>query len=645
MITNISEKLYNTNTLLIDMPATDLSVTLNQTLNNLLSLPLAASSGLMIDSTNQKTDVFGSLIYTQSVETTEDDPNEISADKIACVIDIADTMTLENLRLAHLKITQAKKIKAACMSNTRMSPKPQGALGIIFAKKSDVALESLGEELARLNKDIPSTAWPDMLIILSQGTISYGMQHYGSPDVGDMILPDETASPYPPAIYVISLVKATKDYALNNMFSYIFAYLQIIRPALNLPSYLDIIKNTSHKAMPLAGYQYNLRGELCTIPRHGYKGQALPKPIFYIEDKKNNPIAILDFSPWQDGSIIALKGNLSLNTILSLLDKTKQYPIIHVPNSNIQTSPVLPINYLHFQCLLQQINAQKDFSVKQHKQTFTKSTFSDEGASSPFSARIFIGMLDLRDNALKNPALYKEFDKTYHLIITELYKLKATAKKINDLWEDHSSKLSQGKAGIIEPDGSIRIINNIDRELRNEVESFTITAVRILKNSMQNLIRLFNVDIGFLFKKPSAFQTSLQRLYASNPSLAAYLEKCRNLWSEQLINSRNSLEHHDTRLADVSHFNDSGTLRASEPIIENQPVTQFIKFILDRLTCFVEDITAHCLQTQLEPGFIFTEIKLQERNPEIPKRFRLSVEQEAVEAWSICYKSILFEDS
>jgi hypothetical protein len=59
---------------------------------------------------------------------------------------------------------------------------------------------------------------------------------------------------------------------------------------------------------------------------------------------------------------------------------------------------------------------------------------------------------------------------------------------------------------------------------------------------MQNLGNELQVNIGFMFKKQSAFEAGIASLQATDPLLAEYLRQTRT-WSEPLIESRNAIEH------------------------------------------------------------------------------------------------------
>jgi hypothetical protein len=59
--------------------------------------------------------------------------------------------------------------------------------------------------------------------------------------------------------------------------------------------------------------------------------------------------------------------------------------------------------------------------------------------------------------------------------------------------------------------------------------------------------------------------------------------------------------------------------------------------MLDRLACFVEEVTAHCLQRQMPAGITITEIALAHRVPEAPERFRVTLAKGGMPTWSIVF--------
>jgi len=84
---------------------------------------------------------------------------------------------------------------------------------------------------------------------------------------------------------------------------------------------------------------------------------------------------------------------------------------------------------------------------------------------------------------------------------------------------------------------------------------------------------------------------------------------------------------------------------AKEPKIEGQPVSQFVSFTLDRLFCFVEEITIHCLQKHMPQGVAITEIPLSEREAEKPERFQVTIIPGGMPPWGIVYHQSAFAET
>jgi hypothetical protein len=63
----------------------------------------------------------------------------------------------------------------------------------------------------------------------------------------------------------------------------------------------------------------------------------------------------------------------------------------------------------------------------------------------------------------------------------------------------------------------------------------------------------------------------------------------------------------------------------------------------DRLMCFVEDVTAHCIQRRMPPGMSITEIPSPQRSVEMPMRFRPTLANGGLPIWQIDYHCGSFE--
>ena len=63
----------------------------------------------------------------------------------------------------------------------------------------------------------------------------------------------------------------------------------------------------------------------------------------------------------------------------------------------------------------------------------------------------------------------------------------------------------------------------------------------------------------------------------------------------------------------------------------------------DRLMCFVEDITVHCIQLRMPPGISIAEIPSPQRLVEMPMRFKPTLDRGGLPLWQIEYHASAFE--
>src|SRR5437870_978197 len=62
-----------------------------------------------------------------------------------------------------------------------------------------------------------------------------------------------------------------------------------------------------------------------------------------------------------------------------------------------------------------------------------------------------------------------------------------------------------------------------------------------------------------------------------------------------------------------------GQIQTEEPHISGQSVTEFAQYMMDRLCCFIEEVSDYALQAQMPEGFSLTEIPLSQRKPHASK--------------------------
>ena len=87
-------------------------------------------------------------------------------------------------------------------------------------------------------------------------------------------------------------------------------------------------------------------------------------------------------------------------------------------------------------------------------------------------------------------------------------------------------------------------------------------------------------------------------------------------------------------------------MSVTEPIFsDQQPVTAFVEDITDRLVCFVQDVTVHCIQRRMPPGLSLTEIPLARRATEMPRRFQPTFVKGGMLLWQIAYHASTFDET
>lgn len=617
---------------------------LNQALNQLLTWPLRAARGSAKDAQGQETEVFGTVIHTASQSQSGSEPSEFDADNVACVIDVDDRLDVERLRVAYERIACAKRLKKTPSPIVPIAFSTTVTLGMIVARDAAVPFEPLAEELDRLNRQHPGREWPDMVAVLSKGVINYAVQFPGENVMGDFLPPAEGATArYSPPIYVVMVVRPTRRFTFNKMCSFLMAHLMIFSPGASLPAWNRILEDSPTEAMTLTGYQYNPSGKLVPVPMELYNDRYIPPRPFLIEDQQGNLLATVEFLPWQDGGAVLLKGKLPLEGLLMFLAKNAlgRGGLVNRPDSQI--SYILPITREDFLQMLRRFQRQSNMVVKLDPSQVVVQKMKDEGSRAPFMARLYLGILRLRDVVFSDRATRTVFDTPYTKVMESLVNTRSASQKIAQLITGHFDGLAKAEVGQVRGH-TIYIEKPIDEELRKEVEAFLNSAVRAIKQGMQEVTTALEKDIGFLFRKQDAFEAGTRSLETQDGHLAAYLRETRK-WSERLIDSRNAIEHEGWILPEFRYTEVSGSLRADEPKISGQNVSDFVRIIMDRLICFVEDVTAHCLATRMPAGISLAEIPLSRREPDLPLRFQVTLSDGGMPVWSMAYHQSLFEET
>jgi hypothetical protein len=624
----------------------DVDSTLNRILNRFLGWPFRAARGFATDRESKKTDTFGSVIYSTSDSGGDLTGSvEVPADALAAVIDVCESMDLEQFRAAYRRIGRAKTLAKTPAARLSGVAHTTTTLGIILAIRATLPLEKFAEELDHLNRQTPGAQWPDMVAVLSTGTINYALQFPGEQITGDLLPPAEGATAaYTMPAYVVMVIRPTGAYTFNKMAAFLIAHLAIFSPGAKVPNFTLVLNGVPQLAIALRGYQYNLNGDLLPVPSQFYNDRYLPPLPLRIEDRKGTLLSTVQFLPWQDGGVVLLRGKLPLGGILVFLGRDKLKRVGAVKRGDLQISYVLPIKEADFAEMLARFARQSNMVVRRESPKLVFQKLLDEGSQSPFVCRLSMGLLRLRDVVFPNPAERDAFDKASHFVFLEFLNAREAARDLVEVWREHMRKVSQGEIAHIRGT-TIQIDENIDKHLRKQFEGFLNAAVRALKQGMQNVTGALQMNIGFLFQKPAPFAKGVAALAVTDAALADYLQLTRTSWSERLLQSRNAVEHEGWTLPTAKYSLDGASIKVDEPSVSGQPVSEFVTVMVDRLACFIEEVTAHCLQRRMPQDITTTQIPLSQRAAEAPERFQVTLANGGMTVWTITYHRESFEET
>ena len=558
-----------------------------------------------------------------------------------------EELNLNELRSAHARCLAVKRLQRTELPKDDKTPVAQMTMTVIYARSASTSIDVLAEEFRCLNEGLEHSDWVEMVAVSDVAVISYACQFAGRSELGGMFSPAKSAKDrYSPACYTIPTMMPSKDGTFNKMISFISAYTVFFYPGVRVDGWQEMMNGVCQTAITLPGYQYDVSGDIRPVPPEHYVGRLmLPRPYLVESAKPKELLATLNYLPWQDGGVILLKGKLPLEGLLIFLSKDalkKGGAIRSGPQS--QESYVLPITPADFSLMMTRLRNQSNMIVRREESKFVMEKMADEGTSTPFMARIFMGLLQLRDTAFRDLKERQQFDALLDQMLTPLMAARTAAKEIEETWERHSEAVASGAAVRVK-DGTVEVVGDFYRAFRREVNTFLYDAAKALKEGGQKAGTSAGKDIGFMFQKESSYLTNLAGLRTTDPALAAYVEATRNHWSQRLIKARNDLDHNGWTLPRVRYdLLDGQRVVAHQPLIDGQTTVEFVAHMLDRVSCFIEEFFVYCFQARFPEGIDITEIPISQRPVHAPERFRITLKDGGLRSWELVYPTRKFDE-
>lgn len=629
---------------ILGAPADQIGTLLAGFLETFISEPYRIEAGYIADFQGNRAGPFAALICTggQPVVAAGVDP-AVPTESVAVAFDVVHTLDLESLSASYDRIAAAKAMHKVTPVSGKANAEP--TLGIILSADAAVSLDDLAQEVRRLNEGKHSDQWVDAIAVGAKGKIGLSLQWVGSKKINGSLLP---ASPgytangvY--AFYAPLAIAATGPDTFNATMDLVAVQLLRWNDGYVTPGQETITAGMSRQSIVVTGYMPDLSGRLLPAPYEQYDGRRLPpKQVLLVPKGGKEPMGAMSFMKWLDGGVIMLRGKIPLEMMMVFMagavDKTA-LKINKLTHDDLQVSMVLPINERHYATLLRNIQQRGGFDVKQDAGKFVIQKLADEGANSPFMARVCIAPLKLIENSDRKEA----FSHAYETLMTTLMEIRDMAKEVATKWGDYVRKVEDGST-VRFVNGDIHIDEYVDKPLARLVNEFLSAATRSFKDRMQGVTKTLDVDIGCLYQKDAKFERGVAKLEQNNPRLAAYLCEAR-VWGSALVEARNGLDHGGWRLESTPIAEAGGKVSVTEPNISGVPVTQWVACVADRIACFVEDITIHCIQQRLGAGITLAEIPLAERDAEMPVRFKPIVIDRVTPAWEIRYHTSRLEET
>jgi hypothetical protein len=582
------------------------------------------------------------LIYTTSSAEPQASTQYVAPETVAGALYVAQTLNEESLAEGYRLIGKVKALPGH--DTDSVEGWHHVPVGMIVACDCDRPLEQLVDDISAVNAKVPSTRWADAVSVLSRGMINYAVQFEGGKIGGDFILPNK-AGAMQFAMYVHVMVSSPGTYAFNRTCGFLFMYLGCFSRKTSLPTNQMVTEGVPRIAVNVRAYMFDATDHLVPAPDwmnqdRGYGLQLLP---YRVESQKGELLSRVQFVPWLDGgAAIRVYGNLPLMPFIALFGKMDRPPQqMKTPDGTI--SSILPIGRPQFELMLARFNRQSNMIIKREQPSWTVTKMADEGTSSPFMARLFLNILGLHKAALETKADIDAFEKPYELVLMSSITVRDLTREIGEILTDHRSRIERG-VGVRIDGRTVHMDEPIDKELRRLVESFLNSSNRVMLTGMKEVAKALQLGIGFFFKKESTFLNGVAALDGSDPELAAYCRKAR-IWSDVLNTVRNDMEHNFWSVPRVQYRIDQGCVAVLEPEIMGRPVSDFAKFVTDRMLCFVEEICVHGLQRRMPDSISITEIPLAQRPMERPERFRLCTAGGGMSLWEILYHDTAFDET
>lgn len=584
-----------------------------------------ATKGFVIDADNQMSDHQDVIIYDEqssAVYKYEGANQIVSADAVAAIMEVKAVLNKSQLEEAFAKIEEVKRLKKRAISEmdqkaTASTLTTTGTLGIILGFGSDISLEKLAEHCVDLNEKYETAHRPDIIVVLDVGVINYTAQFIGARNIGDVGVASDDEFVIPPC-YVHLVAREDGAFSLNRLFTHLLSHLALYPRRPSIPPFSVLLEGTSSIVHTLGVYQFNTERRLV---RYEASSPTLSRqnPIIRIRHRASKEeLATLTYIPWQDGGVIRKKGKIPLIALLVWFTKGEPPRTMQVEDTEL--SMVMKVTRPEFEKWPKTIERQSDMTATlEIPPPFEVRQIGLEGTAEPFIARIFLGLIDMASNIFSQQDK-NAFDEHFMGTMNPALELRTALVSIRKLVSGHKEALRKGTI-VRKAQADPLLSERIDNPLRSYTVSFLEMADTIIKN-LPSAMKFLGINIEYMTDREQRFAKGCERNEAKHPDLVAYLRELRPSLLDMDERFR-KMRVEGWNLSNVKYTFSDGVVSMVEPLIEGEPVSEYVERVFSILALAIEEVIMYGFQRSLTGGPIaIVETPPEQRDPSNAQRFR-----------------------
>lgn len=258
--------------------------------------------------------------------------------------------------------------------------------------------------------------------------------------------------------------------------------------------------------------------------------------------------------------------------------------------------------------------------------------FKNYGTNDPFIARMFFGILKLRDFIIKDEKSRLEFDNIYTPIEENLEEARESMFECLNLINSHTQKVKNME--IISFQGSsneiINVSESVDREVSKKIKDFFIKG----EIGIRGIILLYKhlgYSISFMKKNNKEFEERCKRFMILNKGdkFEHFIHVVREgrQWYSQFNEARRRIEHEGFTLPHAKYIRIAENMvEVAFPLLNGLQITEFMTRMWDSLFLFAEDLVVSAISLKLENPLVIVYIPEEQRDKSMPLRYDIGIE-------------------